>query len=72
MIFVGIAYLDKQMIKKSLPWWQDLQLILHQNFVYVNTRPSRLEDSLDYKTHQKVLKMNIRPSYNREITVGVI
>ena len=37
--------------------------------MYVNIRPSRIQDPLEHKTHQKVLKMNIRPSYNREIMV---
>ena len=40
-----------------------------QNFLHINIRPSRIQDPLEYKTHQKVLKINIRPSYNREITV---
>ena len=32
----------------------------------MNIRPSRIEDPLEYKMHKKVLKINIRPSYNRE------
>ena len=41
-----------------------------QNFLCINIRPSRIQDPLEYKTHQKVLKIDIRPSYNREITVS--
>ena len=42
---------------------------MHQTFLYVNKIPSRIENPLKYKMHQKVLKINVRPSYNRENTV---
>ena len=35
----------------------------------VNIRPSRIQDPLEHKTHQKVLEINIRPSYDSKITV---
>ena len=38
-------------------------------FLYLNIRPPRIENPFYYKTHQKVLKTSIRPSYNREIMV---
>ena len=40
-----------------------------QKFLFINIRPSRIQDPFEYKMHQKILEINIRPSYNREITV---
>ena len=53
-----------------LIWWQNFEQMLHQSFLHVNRIISQTQDPLEYKMHQKVLKMNIRPSYKRENTVS--